>query len=61
MFDVVLVFYSPFHYLLVFYVGIFWFKFCSQICPVSVEHLPEDGHVRPEHVAVKCNFNDILK
>jgi hypothetical protein len=24
------------------------------------EQLPEDGIVRPEHVAIKCDFNDIL-
>jgi hypothetical protein len=23
--------------------------------------LPEDGFVRPQHVAIKCDFNDILK
>jgi hypothetical protein len=25
------------------------------------EQLPEDGLVRPKHVAIKCDFNDILK
>jgi hypothetical protein len=25
------------------------------------EELPEDGFVRPEHVAIKCDFNDSLK
>jgi hypothetical protein len=24
------------------------------------EHLPEDGLVRPKHVAIKCDFIDIL-
>jgi hypothetical protein len=26
-----------------------------------VASMPEDGLVRPKHVAVKCDFNDILK
>jgi hypothetical protein len=25
------------------------------------EQLPEDGLVRPKHVAIKCDFNEILK
>jgi hypothetical protein len=25
------------------------------------EYLPEGGLVRPKHVAIKCDFNDILK
>jgi hypothetical protein len=25
------------------------------------EQLPEDGLVRLKHVAIKCDFNDILK
>jgi hypothetical protein len=30
-------------------------------CKVSAsEQLPEDGQVRPKHVAVDCNFNVIL-
>jgi hypothetical protein len=29
---------------------------------VSVsEQFPEDGHVRPKHVPIKCDFNGILK
>jgi hypothetical protein len=33
------------------------------VCPaVSItEQLPEDGLVRPKHVAVKCDFDDNLK
>jgi hypothetical protein len=27
----------------------------------SEEHLPEDGLIRPKHVAIKCDFNGILK
>jgi hypothetical protein len=27
----------------------------------SEEELPEDGLVRSKHVAIKCDFNDILK
>jgi hypothetical protein len=33
-------------------------------CSVAVstgEHLPEDGHVKPKHVAIECDFNGILK
>jgi hypothetical protein len=26
-----------------------------------VNNLPEDGLVKPKHVAIKCDFNDILK
>jgi hypothetical protein len=30
--------------------------------PVSIdEQLAEDGLVRPKHVAIKCDFDDILK
>jgi hypothetical protein len=25
------------------------------------EQLPEDGLIRPKHVAIRCDFNDILK
>jgi hypothetical protein len=25
------------------------------------EQLPEDGLVKPKHVAIECDFNDILK
>jgi hypothetical protein len=31
----------------------------SLVGRVSLEHLPEDGLVRPKHVAIKCDFNDI--
>jgi hypothetical protein len=31
-------------------------------CGISVgEQLPEDGLVRPKHVALECDFNGILK
>jgi hypothetical protein len=32
----------------------------SMLCPLD-EQLPEDGLVRPKHVATKCDLNDILK
>jgi hypothetical protein len=25
------------------------------------EHLPEDGLVKPKHVAIECDYNGILK
>jgi hypothetical protein len=32
------------------------------IMAISIgEQLHEDGFVRPKHVAIKCDFNDILK
>jgi hypothetical protein len=34
------------------------------VCTVAVsvdEQLPEDGLVRLKHVAIRCDFNDILK
>jgi hypothetical protein len=34
------------------------------LCSVAVssgEQLPEDGLVRPKHVAIKCHFNGTLK
>jgi hypothetical protein len=39
---------------------------CTDICTCSAtvaigEQLPEDGLVRPKHVAIECNFNGILK
>jgi hypothetical protein len=37
---------------------------CTDIrtCAVSInEQFPEDDLVRPKHVAIKCDFNDILK
>jgi hypothetical protein len=33
---------------------------CSAAVSIS-EQLPEDGLVRANHDAIKCDFNDILK
>jgi hypothetical protein len=35
-------------------------NWCSEGVSID-EQLPEDGLVRPKHVAIKCDFNDILK
>jgi hypothetical protein len=38
-----------------------WHKnWCSAAVSVG-ENLPEDDLVRPKHVPIKCDFNDILK
>jgi hypothetical protein len=33
---------------------------CSAAVSIR-EQLPEDGFLRPKPVAIKCDFNDILK
>jgi hypothetical protein len=35
-------------------------NWCSAAVSVR-EKIPEDGIVRPKHVAIKCDFNEILK
>jgi hypothetical protein len=35
-------------------------NWCSAAVSIS-EQLPEDGLVRPKHVATKCDFSDIYK
>jgi hypothetical protein len=35
-------------------------NWCSAAVSIS-EQLPEDGLERPKHVAIICDFNDILK
>jgi hypothetical protein len=35
-------------------------NWCSATVSID-EQLPEDGLVRPKHVAIHCDFNDILK
>jgi hypothetical protein len=35
-------------------------KWCSAAVSID-EQLPEDSLVRPKHVAIVCDFNDVLK
>jgi hypothetical protein len=35
-------------------------NWCSETVLIG-EQPPENGLVRPKHVAIKCDFNDILK